>query len=76
MRDPSIPRDGDIVITRTSHSAVAYAVQVVPGPHQIRYNKREDAFTQARLLSKRIAVDAWYRDGATITLLAQFRLDR
>ncbi|MBI3047804.1 MAG: hypothetical protein HYY76_05790 [Acidobacteria bacterium] len=74
--DSPSPRAGDIVITRTSRSGLAYEVQVVPGPPQIRFGTRKDAFAQARLLAKRGAVDAWFRDGDTVTLLARFRLDR
>lgn len=76
MNDSLSPRAGDVVITRASHSELAYEVQIVPGPQQIRFSKKEDAIAQARLLAKRAAVDAWYRDGDAVTLVGRFRLDR
>ena len=42
------PRDGDVVITRASHSHPTYQVQIVPGPQQISVSKKEAAIAQAR----------------------------
>ncbi|HEY5616506.1 MAG TPA: hypothetical protein VIK60_01100 [Vicinamibacterales bacterium] len=76
MNDSLSPRDGDVVITRASHSDPTYEVQIVPGPQQISFSRKEDAIAQARRLAKRAAVDAWYRDGETLTLVGRYRQDR
>jgi hypothetical protein len=50
-----------------------YEVQIVAGPEQIRFSRKEEALAQARLLAKQVAVDAWCREGDTIMLTARFR---
>jgi hypothetical protein len=73
MNDSLSPHDGDVVITRAPHSDPAYEVQIVPGPQQISFGKKEDAIAQACLLAKRGAVDAWYRDRDTLTVIGRYR---
>ncbi len=67
------PRDGDIVVTRESHSAVTYTVRQVPGGAQFRSPIRREAVRMARGFAQTNAVDLWYNREGTCRLLEAYR---
>jgi hypothetical protein len=67
------PREGDIVVTRESKSAVAFTIRQFPGTVQLSSSSREEALRLARGLAARTAVDLWYCENAAYKLLEAYR---
>lgn len=72
-RDPSLPQEGDVVVTRESRSAVRYTVRRFPGVVQFSASTREAAVQLARGFARKHALDIWYVEGDTCRLLEAYR---
>ena len=55
-----LPQSGDIVISRRTARADAYAVSIVPGELRLRLTRYVEAIEQGRALALRARVDAWF----------------
>lgn len=70
----SVPRDGDIVVTRESKCALRYTVHQVPAvSQQFGSEVRDDAVRLARGFAQAHAVDLWYREDGIYKLLEVYR---
>ena len=69
----TLPREGDVVVTRESGAAVKYAVRQLPGVVQFHASARDEAMQLARSFAQRAAVDLWYSEGGTYRLLEAYR---
>jgi hypothetical protein len=69
----SLPRDGDVVVTRKSTPAVIYTVRQVPGVVQFHVSDRDEALQLARGFAQRSAVDLWFSEDGTCRLLEAHR---
>jgi hypothetical protein len=69
----SLPRDGDVVVTRGSTPAVTYTVRQVPGVVQFHASARDEVMQLARGFARRSAVDLWSSEDGTHRLLESYR---
>ncbi len=69
----SLPRDGDVLVTREAQSRVHYTVHQLPGMIQFSSAERDEAVRLARTFAQKYAVDVWYSDGMTHRLLEAYR---
>jgi hypothetical protein len=69
----SSPKDGDVVVTRESHSRVHYTVRQLPGIVQFSAPVRDEAVRLARSFGQRYTVDVWYSEAGTYRLLEAYR---
>ena len=69
------PRDGDLVIVRSTDSEYRFEVEIVPGRPQMRYRTRDEALRQACQMARHGAIDVWYREGAALSMVESFRVD-
>ena len=69
----TLPREGDVVVTRESGAAVKYAVRQLPGVVQFHASVRDEAMQLARSFAQRAAVDLWYSEDGTYRLLEAYR---
>ena len=67
------PQDGDVVVTRESHSRVHYTVRQLPGIVQFSAAVRDEAVRLARSFGQKHAIDVWYSDNGTYGLLEAYR---
>ena len=70
------PRDGDVVIVREANSRATYSLQQLSAGPQISCASRNGALQLARSFARSQAVDIWYFDGQTHTLLEVHRPDQ
>jgi hypothetical protein len=69
----SLPRDGDVVVTRESTPVVKYTVRQVPGVVQFHASARDEAMQLARGFAQRSAVDLWSSEDGIYRLLEAYR---
>jgi hypothetical protein len=69
----SLPRAGDVVISRASTLAVTYTVRQVPGVVQFHASARDEALQLARGFAQRSAVDLWSSEDGSYRLLEAYR---
>ena len=55
-----LPQSGDVVISRRTARADAYAVSIVPAQLRLRLTRYTDAIEKGRDLALRARVDAWF----------------
>ena len=67
------PQDGDLVVTRESHSAVRYTIREVPGDPQVSMAARDEALRLAQQFASRRGVDVWYAEDGGYQPVQSFR---
>lgn len=67
------PSDGDVIVTRESNCGACYTVRQIPGIVQYSVAQWEDAIRLARSFARNHAVDLWYRENGTESLLEAHR---
>ena len=72
-RSATHPQTGDVVIVRTSDADRPFSIQQVPGGAQFSARTRKDAVHLAHGFAQSHAIDLWYRDQQTCTLLERHR---
>ncbi len=73
MDERAVPLDGDVLITRESMSRVIFTVRQLPGGVQFSAPSREEAIRLVRGFAAKNAVDLWYCEGGTYTLVEAYR---
>jgi hypothetical protein len=69
----SSPRDGDVVVTRETHSRTHYTVRQIPGLVGFSAAVRDEAVRLARSFAQEHRVDVWYSEDGTYRLLEAYR---
>ena len=72
-RPAAHPQTGDVVIVRTSDPDSPFSIQQVPGGAQFHAPTRKDAVQMAHGFAQSHAVDLWYRDRQTCSVLERHR---
>jgi hypothetical protein len=68
------PQDGDVLVTRVSHSPATFTVLQLPGTlPQLSAHHRTGAVAFARSFAEKYSVDVWYREEETYRLLHVYR---
>ena len=67
------PQPGDVVIVRTSDPDSPFSIQQVPGGAQFHAPTRKDAVQMAHGFAQSHAIDLWYRDRQTCSVLERHR---
>jgi hypothetical protein len=68
-----VPREGDIVVTRTSEPIPRYTIRKIPGEPQILSRTRQQAVQMARRFAQQYRVDVWMAGGLDVQLIASYR---
>ena len=69
----TLPREGDVVVTRESGAAATYTVRQLPGVVQFHVSARDEAMQLARSFAQRAVVDLWYSENGAYRLLEAYR---
>ena len=65
MPEPSVPRDGDVVVRQATLDGIAiYILAVVPGPDQYYVKARDRAVAQAFAFAALSGARTWFAEGA------------
>ena len=71
----SIPRSGDVLVSRRTARADAYAISVIPAQGRIVAMRYPEAIDRVRELALRLRVDGWYTcDHTHFACIARYRL--